>query len=419
MDDNKSAKAARRTGSSVPWRGSAIYPLLSVAAFLIMLALAGCSGEAAIGPQTAVAYVEPVTPATPTTLPTATFTPTSAPTVTPLPTLTPSPTLTPTPTATPAPQPVRLTEGGCCTQPFWSPDGAEVRFIDRLPDDPRVGIWGVALAEPGSVAFVTERVEASLSDGDYLVETTANTTTIERLSDGARWTVPARGERVGISPGQTRIAWIDGNDSVSPDQQVNTVWVANLDGSEARKLVTLRRGGLSGWISDDALLVSGRESATATDQVLWAAPLNASPPVELARAERLRSSQVSPSGAWVAYYVTFDADPARNGLWIARTDGSNRRQIPQELFGSYQWRGCPGVCDPAEAALLIVPLQPGAAYHELWQVRAAGGEPQRLTDLAVTPFKIANGDWRVSPDGRYVAYVESEDRNIWALPLPE
>jgi len=30
---------------------------------------------------------------------------------------------------------------------------------------------------------------------------------------------------------------------------------------------------------------------------------------------------------------------------------------------------------------------------------------------------IANGDWAVSPDGRHVAFVESQDRNIWLLTL--
>jgi hypothetical protein len=236
--------------------------------------------------------------------------------------------------------------------------------------------------------------------------------------DGERWTVPARGRSVRISPGQKRIAWSEGNDDLPPDRQVTAIWIANLDGSEPRKVVTLRRGGLSGWISDDILLVSGRESANAPDQVLWALPLDGSPQVELARAERLRGPLLSPSGAWVAYYVTFDADPARNGLWVARTDGSGAKQLPPELFGSYQWRGCPGPCEPDAETMLVVPLQPAAEYHELWQLEAASGETQRLTDPAVTPFKIANGDWRVSPDGRHIAYLESSDRNIWAIALP-
>jgi Tol biopolymer transport system component len=42
-----------------------------------------------------------------------------------------------------------------------------------------------------------------------------------------------------------------------------------------------------------------------------------------------------------------------------------------------------------------------------------------VTDPAITPFKVANGDWTVSPDGRYVAFVESRDHNIWLLALPD
>jgi Tol biopolymer transport system component len=139
---------------------------------------------------------------------------------------------------------------------------------------------------------------------------------------------------------------------------------------------------------------------------------------ELARAERLRSPSLSPSGAWVAYYVTFAADPTQNGLWLARTDGSQRRPISPERFGAYQWRPCPGGCSPEDERLLIVPFKPDAVFHELWELDAATGEARQLTDPAITPFKIANGDWRVSPDGRYVAFVESSDRNIWVIELP-
>jgi Tol biopolymer transport system component len=36
----------------------------------------------------------------------------------------------------------------------------------------------------------------------------------------------------------------------------------------------------------------------------------------------------------------------------------------------------------------------------------------------MTPLNILNGDWRVSPDGRYVVFVNSADRNLWLLELP-
>jgi Tol biopolymer transport system component len=74
--------------------------------------------------------------------------------------------------------------------------------------------------------------------------------------------------------------------------------------------------------------------------------------------------------------------------------------------------------NPAEEErLLVVPFKPDSDFHELWELDAATGEARRLTDPAITPFKIANGDWRVSPDGRHVAFVESKDRNIWVIEL--
>jgi Tol biopolymer transport system component len=396
---------------------------------LSVLVLTGC--QARSGPQT-----QAMAPsargsamgvdsglATASTTPSATATP--RPTLTATPSATPSPaateTLTPMPTATatPAPRAVRLTSSRCCTQPFWSPDSQQVRFIDKPGADSPTGIWAVSVAEPGSEPLlVTERVEESLAAGDYLVETTENRTTIQRLSDGKRWTVPAGGRPVLISPDRTRIAWAAVDDALPPEQQVAAVWVANLDGSSARKVVTLRRGGLSGWISDAKLLVSGRGSSGSREQVLWALSLDDGGMKELARAERLRSPSLSPSGNWVAYYVTFGADSTQNGLRLARTDGSQQRPANRELFGSYQWRPCPDGCASEDERLLIVPFKPDSVFHELWELHAETGEARRLTDPATTPFKIANGDWRVSPDGRYVAFVESRDRNIWVIHLP-
>ena len=57
-------------------------------------------------------------------------------------------------------------------------------------------------------------------------------------------------------------------------------------------------------------------------------------------------------------------------------------------------------------------------HYELYIKQSDGkGETRRLTDPDVIPFKIANGDWAASPDGRHVAFVESRDRNIWLLTL--
>jgi Tol biopolymer transport system component len=94
-----------------------------------------------------------------------------------------------------------------------------------------------------------------------------------------------------------------------------------------------------------------------------------------------------------------------------RTDGTDRRKLDDKLFGDYAWRDA--------RRLLILPFLPDADFHEFWEYDVETGEARRLTDPDVTSIKIANGDWRVSPDGRYVAFVESADRNIWVLTLPD
>ncbi|MCB0234468.1 MAG: PD40 domain-containing protein, partial [Anaerolineae bacterium] len=310
--------------------------------------------------------------------------------------------------------------GGCCTQPFWSPDSQQVRFIDKPAADQPVGIWGVSTSAPQSAPeFVTDRLEESTALPDFLIDTDNNTTVIERRADGQRWTVPAGGRSVLISPDETRIAWAVTNSDAPSSQQVTALWLANLDGSDAQQIATLPRGGLSGWIANDVLLISSRESLDSREQILYALSLADGSRTELARGERLRGQSLSPSGGWLVHYVTFEQDTAMNGLWLVKTDGSQTTRLDENLFGAYQWRGCPDGCSPEEDRLLIVPFQPDAALHQLVELNPVTGETQPLTDPAITPFKIANGDWRVSPDGNTVAFVEASDRNIWVIELPE
>lgn len=64
-----------------------------------------------------------------------------------------------------------------------------------------------------------------------------------------------------------------------------------------------------------------------------------------------------------------------------------------------------------------IPFRPNAIGHELWELDVNTEEARRLADPGAFPFKIANGNWTVSPDGRHVAFVESRDRNLWLLTL--
>jgi hypothetical protein len=115
-------------------------------------------------------------------------------------TSTPAPTPTPSPSPTPMPGLRQITMGGCCTQPFWSPDSRQVLFIDKpTPDDP-VGIWGVDVSQPNLTLpqLVTDRIAFYTADLTYRIELSQSTTVIERLAGplsetvSARWTEGAR-----------------------------------------------------------------------------------------------------------------------------------------------------------------------------------------------------------------------------------
>ncbi len=350
---------------------------------------------------------------------------TMTPTLTPVPSLTPAPDPSPTLQAesraeVPAPALRQLTQGGCCTQPFWSPGARQVFFIDKPAADAPVGIWGIDVTQPiTKPQLATTRIASYTPDLTFVVELSRTTTTIERLTAPltgtvtASWTAPAGGRSVSISPGRTRVAWQVSDDRLiaQPERQVNQVWVANLDGSAAHAVITLPRGSLSGWISDDVLLLSGRESAQAREQVLWAYSLTSGQRTELARGEHLRSGPLSRDGTWLAYMVTMDRDQARNGLWLVRTDGAVQHKLAPDMFGAFQWRD--------GHRLLIIPFRPDATSHEFMEFDANTQTARRLTDPAVTRFKITNGDWVVSPDGRQVVFVASQDHNLWLLTLPD
>jgi len=320
----------------------------------------------------------------------------------------------------------RLTQPGCCTRPFWAADSSGLLYLDRPAADAQLGIWGVSLAQPDSApSLVTTRIGYYTKDLSYLVELTKGTTTIEKLpaplslqggaqvSGGTSWTVPAKGRLVMISPRGTRVAW-EVIDQSTPFENRNVkVWVADLNGDHARLAITLPRGSLVGWVSEDVLLLSSQTAFDRRQVGLYTLRLSDGSVMELARAERLRSPLLSPDGTWAAYFVfaQHDSSAKENGLWVVRTDGSARYQLPADLFGAYHWR--------AATRLLIVPFRPAATSREFWQLDMSTLTARQLTDPHTTAVKIANGDWAVSPDGRYVGFVASQGRDIWVLTLPE
>ncbi len=379
--------------------------LLAGLALAAALASAGCgraSEGTASAPPGASAEVAAATPQPPT----ATVAAATASAVPPTATWTPTQTDTPTPSATPAPVLRQITTGGCCVQPAWSPDGSEIWFVDRpSPTDPS-GLWAVPAAG-GAARFVTERLGIRSPDGQLVAYPEGGRTYIERLG-GERWTVPNGGRAISFSPDGTRIAWQQASSTVNFDRRQVTLWLANVDGSQARQVLTLAGGGLVDWLPDgQRWLVSGRDGDDRQDYYAVYDLAQDSLTVVVEAAE-LRGALVSPDGGWLAYQVTFTGEAAADGLWIMPLAGGEARRL--EHFGAYRWR------DNDE--LLVIPLD-GAATQRLIGISAASGEARALIDPSVTPVRIAGGDWALSPEGQRIVFVSAEDHNLWILELTD
>ncbi len=270
------------------------------------------------------------------------------------------------------------------------------------------GIWGVGLGG-GEPALVTDLLGSYSADMAYRAYPENGLTVIERSADGTRWNLANGARAVAFSADNTHLAWTAGQTGPPFDTARRAVWVSLIDGSQARPVAEVFGGSLVAWLPDGRLLVSGRLDAQAPETSLWAVDWETGQWTEILRSpRRLRSVSLSPGGGWLAYQVLF-SDPAEdNGLWVLDLATGERRRLA--LFGAYRWR--------AEGRLLVIPLDMENSIHQLWEVEGRTGEARPLTDRSLTPFRIANGDWAVSPDGRQVVFVSAADYNIWLMELP-
>lgn len=334
----------------------------------------------------------------------------ATPTTTSLPP-TPTASATPSPTPTQAPALRQLVTGGCCVNPVWSADGEAVRFLDRPAPDAAVGIYEVAADVPAPVTagtLFTTTIRSTAGGGRFYVLTERESTTIEDLASGRSYTIPSEGNQVAISPGGTRVAWQvrDETSGVPQSERQTTIWMANLDGRAPRALVTL--SGLSDmrWLDEESLLLQLRQMADLDDRLLVRYDIENDETTVLDRAARFNGVTISRDGSFLAYYVSLDQDePEQNGIWVMDAASGVKHALP--VTGAYQWRD--------GERLLVIPMEMGAPAFRLQEYDASTGALRDLTDPATLPFRVANNDWVVSPDGSRVVFVSADDGNLWLL----
>lgn len=233
---------------------------------------------------------------------------------------------------------------------------------------------------------------------------------VTRLTDGSRWEVWT-GSFPTVSPDGSRLLWEVVNGELLPGQsQPPSVefWVSNLDGNLRRQVQRLS-GGYSMWLDSHRLLLVKRIVWTADTQFFLLdidAPDAA--PILLGTFPYARDIQVAPGGAHLAFLMPFQEDPNASGIYILQTQPG---AAPQKLsfFGAYRWRD--------DQSLYTLSYDAATDVHALGVYDLATGEHRTLTDPAALPIRVANGEWRVSPDGTRISYVDPTDYALYLLTI--
>lgn len=296
--------------------------------------------------------------------------------------------------------PHRITDGGCCVNPIWSPDSSTVFFLDKPSPQSPSAFYGVSVSLPNPPKVLLPLAYYSPDLAYAVVPGTPSL--IQRMSDGQRFNLNTEGSNVVWSPGNQRIAWNTISTQGNFDQRNTQVWVADLGGPPQR-ITTLYGGGLSNWLDEETLLISGKRAPGDALRNLETLHLPSGQRRILTSASGMRSILPSPNGRWIVYYVAFD-HLERNGLFAISRDGEKRAL---DWFGSYRWRDA--------KRLVYIPLVLGQPTHRLYEYDLQSNTSRLLADLGT---KVSHDQWQVSPNGQRVVFLNSRDRNLWVLELP-
>jgi Tol biopolymer transport system component len=305
---------------------------------------------------------------------------------------------------------IQLTDPGCCVQPFWSADSRVVQFIDRPNETAPTAIYGIDVTTIGRPFIVSEQVGLPSPDGRWIAYLSdAGETVMLNTESGENLIIPNGGLRPYFSPDSSRIAWADTATVGNFDQRSTVISVANVDGSNAARVTAMTGGGFVGWLDNETVLLSGR-TAEVSESALFIYSLLDGSRIDLVRNQRIWSASISPGGEWIQYTVALSqtADAAAEGMWVMRRDGGQAYKL--EVVGSAQWRD--------DHRLVVIPLDIDAESHRLWQFDALTGGVTSLTAPEQTRFRVAAADWRISPDGLSVVFLNAEDNALWLITLP-
>lgn len=300
----------------------------------------------------------------------------------------------------------QLTQPGCCSQAWWASDGKSIRYFDG-PEGQLANVWSVG-AEGGTSQVVEGNIYKRASpNGQYEVGWDNEQVAVLRRSDGTVWPIDTGGAFPRFSPGSLRLLWVrTSGDSVPGGTPPRSeIWVSNHDGSNPQRIVQ-QQGGSATWLDDDRLLISRREP-NSNISTLSVYTLSTGQTKLLLSAAGLRGLSISPGGRHILYYLTFQPNPATNGMYVIDTL-TNTSAIKLPFFGSWRWRDSMNI--------VYIPYEVGQPMRYV-VFDIISGQQRQLTNPETQPFVVANDDWSIAPNGQYIVLWNARDLALWSIKL--
>jgi hypothetical protein len=301
----------------------------------------------------------------------------------------------------------KISESGCCSMAWWSPDSKTVRLFYGK-DGQVANAFGIDIAS-GKMAQIEDTTPASTSiNGDVTLRWLSDRAEFRRASDGKTFAFSTNGTWPSFSPNARRLLWqrFPGDAVPGDAPPLTEVWVSDIDGNN-RGIATTQTGGAVYWLDDDRILLVAREGQTQFSK-FSIYDLRDKTTTPYFRTENLRGIYVAPGGRHIVFYRIFQKNADDNGLFLMETR-KDATPVKLPFFGAFRWRD--------SQTLLYVPYRLEGSMT-LIEYNIVKGESRNLTNPDDQPFRILNDDWSISPDGRQIVYWDDADRALWVIGLP-
>jgi Tol biopolymer transport system component len=330
-----------------------------------------------------------------------------------------APTRPPAPTPTQVPTPPKLTKltgDGCCAGPRWLPDGSGVVYYGYdAAGGWRAGALG-AWAVPrggGTVRAYGPGFGTFSPSGRLVAYRDGGTTTVARGDGTPLGTLVTGPALLFLAPTDDRIAWLvpdpalpQVSTSLEPPARVRVATIGAEGVGAARALDPIVRAEVLAWLPDGRHLALSTRDERGLNGAIVVLDTETGATRRVAEGNFLEGLAVAPDGTGLVYTAVLQSDPAANGVWYVRLDGTGRRRLA--LSGGYRWA-------PDSRALVVIPAPSDLPTDEVRHFSLVDGTTRTLVTAQQARFLVAGNDWDLAPDGRAITFRSAIDGAIWAL----